>query len=40
MNGLKRANISLDRKVMADMAMRDKAAFAAVAEKAKAGLAA
>ncbi len=40
MNGLKLANISLDRKVLADMAVRDKAAFAAVAEKAKAVLSA
>ncbi|MDJ0654869.1 MAG: 50S ribosomal protein L20 [Xanthomonadales bacterium] len=40
MNGLKRANIDLDRKVLADMAVRDKAAFAAVAERAKAGLSA
>ncbi len=38
MNGLKRANISLDRKVLADLAVRDKPAFAAIAEKAKAGL--
>ena len=40
MNGLKRANIDLDRKVLADMAVRDKTAFAAIAEKAKAGLSA
>ena len=40
MNGLKRANIDLDRKVLADMAVRDKIAFAAIAEKAKAGLSA
>ena len=40
MNGLKRANIDLDRKVLADMAVRDKVAFAAVAEKAKASLSA
>jgi len=38
MNGLKRANVELDRKVLADMAVRDKVAFAAVAEQAKAGL--
>ena len=37
-NGLKKANIDLDRKVLADMAVRDKAAFAAVAEQAKASL--
>ena len=40
MNGLKRANIQLDRKVLADMAVRDKTAFAAVAERAKVGLSA
>ena len=40
MNGLKRANIELDRKVLADMAVRDKAGFAAIAEKAKASLSA
>ncbi len=37
-NGLKKANISLDRKVLADMAVHDKKAFAAVAEQAKAAL--
>ena len=31
-NGLKKANISLDRKVLADMAVHDKAAFTVVAE--------
>jgi large subunit ribosomal protein L20 len=39
-NGLKRANITMDRKVLADIAVHDKAAFAAIAEKAKAALAA
>ena len=39
-NGLKKAGIELDRKVLADMAVHDKTAFAAVAEKAKAALAA
>ena len=39
-NGLKKAGIELDRKVMADMAVHDKIAFAAVAEQAKAALAA
>ena len=39
MNGLKRASIELDRKVLADIAVFDKATFAALAEKAKAGLA-
>lgn len=35
MNGLKKADIELDRKVLADMAVNDPAAFAALAEKAK-----
>ncbi len=35
MNGLKRANIALDRKVLADLAMNDAAAFASVAAAAK-----
>jgi len=39
MNGLKRAAIELDRKVLADLAVFDKAAFAQLAEKAKAALA-
>ena len=39
MNGLKKACIELDRKVLADMAVMDKPAFAAIAEKAKAVLA-
>lgn len=38
-NGLKKANIELDRKVLADMAVYDKTAFAAIAEQAKAALA-
>lgn len=37
-NGLKQAGIELDRKVLADMAVNDKAGFAAVAEQAKAQL--
>lgn len=37
-NGLKKAAIEIDRKVLADMALRDKTAFAAVVEKAKAAL--
>ncbi len=37
-NGLKKAGIELDRKILADMAMNDAAAFAAVVEKAKAAL--
>ena len=38
-NGLKKANIVIDRKVLADIAMHDSAAFAVIAEKAKAALA-
>jgi large subunit ribosomal protein L20 len=37
--GLKKANIDLDRRVLADLAIHDKIAFAAVAEQAKAALA-
>lgn len=37
--GLKKANIALDRRVMADLAVHDKAAFAALVEKAKTSLA-
>ncbi len=40
MNGLKKAEISVDRKVLADIAVMDKAAFAKIAEQAKASLAA
>jgi large subunit ribosomal protein L20 len=40
MNGLKKANISVDRKVLADLAVHDIAAFGQLAEKAKAALAA
>ncbi len=39
MDGLKKASVAVDRKVLADLAVSDKAAFAALAEKAKAGLA-
>ena len=39
MNGLKRASIALDRKVLADLAVFDKAAFEQLVEKAKAALA-
>jgi large subunit ribosomal protein L20 len=39
-NGLKRAEITLDRRVLADLAVYDKPAFAAVVERAKAALAA
>ena len=38
MNGLKKAGIELDRKVLADLAVHDKAAFAGLVEQAKAGL--
>ncbi|VAW91857.1 LSU ribosomal protein L20p [hydrothermal vent metagenome] len=38
MNGLKKAAIGIDRKVLADIAVYDKAGFAALAEKAKASL--
>jgi large subunit ribosomal protein L20 len=37
--GLKKANIELDRRVLSDLAIHDKIAFAAVAEQAKAALA-
>jgi large subunit ribosomal protein L20 len=38
MNGLKRANIELDRKILADMAMNDAAAFTALTAQAKSAL--
>ncbi|MBD3800610.1 MAG: 50S ribosomal protein L20 [Campylobacterales bacterium] len=38
MNGLKKAGIELDRKILADMAMNDAAAFSALAAQAKAAL--
>jgi len=38
MNGLKKAAIEIDRKVLADLAVFDKAAFAKIADQAKAGL--
>jgi large subunit ribosomal protein L20 len=40
MNGLKKASITVDRKVLADIAIHDIQAFGALAEKAKASLAA
>jgi large subunit ribosomal protein L20 len=40
MNGLKKAEITVDRKVLADIAVHDIKAFGALAEKAKASLAA
>ena len=39
-NGLKRAQVELDRKTLADMAVNDPAAFDAVVEKAREALAA
>ena len=38
MHGLKVAGIDLNRKMLADLAVSDKAAFAAICEKAKAAL--
>jgi large subunit ribosomal protein L20 len=38
-DGLSRAEIEVDRKILADLAVHDKAAFAALAEKAKSALA-
>jgi large subunit ribosomal protein L20 len=40
MNGLLKAGITLDRKVLADIAVHDSAGFAALTEKAKGALAA
>ena len=40
MNGLKKAAIVIDRKVLADIAVHDKQTFSALADKAKAALAA
>jgi large subunit ribosomal protein L20 len=40
MNGLKKASIEIDRKVLADIAVMDKAAFAKFAQQAKASLSA
>ncbi len=39
MNGLTKAEVGLDRKILADMAVLDKPGFAAVVEKVKATLA-
>lgn len=39
-NGLKTQNILIDRRVLADLAVHEKEAFAAIAEKAKEALAA
>ncbi len=38
-NGLKQASIEIDRKILADLAVHDKVAFAALTEQAKAKLA-
>ncbi|MBX7236621.1 MAG: 50S ribosomal protein L20 [Caldilineales bacterium] len=38
MNGLKRADVHLDRKILADLAVREPQAFAAVADVAKVAL--
>jgi len=38
MDGLNKAGVVIDRKVLADLAVHDQAAFAALAEKAKASL--
>jgi len=40
MNGLLKANVKLDRKALADIAIHDPAAFGAIAEQAKSALAA
>ena len=40
MHGMKRAEIGIDRKVLADLAVHEPKAFAQIAEKAKAALAA
>ena len=37
-NGLKKAGINLNRKMLSEIAIADKEAFAALAEKAKAAL--
>jgi large subunit ribosomal protein L20 len=39
-NGLKKADIQLDRRVLADLAVHDKPAFAAIVDQARAALAA
>ncbi|UCH52198.1 MAG: 50S ribosomal protein L20 [Pseudomonadota bacterium] len=39
MNGLKKADIVIDRKVLADIAVHDKKAFSLLADRAKAALA-
>ena len=39
MNGLKKATIEVDRKILADIAVHDKKSFSVLADKAKAALA-
>ena len=39
-NGLKQQNIEIDRRVLADLAVHEKEAFAALVEKAKEAIAA
>ena len=38
MNGLKKANITLNRKMLSEIAINDPAGFTAIVEKAKAAL--
>ena len=38
MNGLKKANIEIDRKVLSDLAINEKAAFEAIANQVRATL--
>ena len=40
MNGLKKAGVEIDRKVLADLAVRDPQAFAAIAEQARTAMSA
>lgn len=40
MNGMRKASIDIDRKVLADLAVKDPAAFGSIVEKVKAQLAA
>jgi large subunit ribosomal protein L20 len=39
-SGLKKENIEIDRRVLAELAVNEKAAFTAIADRAKVGLAA
>jgi large subunit ribosomal protein L20 len=38
MNGLRKAGIEIDRKILADLAVHDPAAFTVLAEKARSAL--